>query len=67
MPAQEKRKIMKHGTSGVVAIPSSYRKYHGLNPGDEVQVLYDGIVLIVPKEKEHFLSEKKELIDRLLR
>ena len=66
MPAQEKRKIMKHGTSGVVAIPASYRKYHHLNPGDEVQVLYDGIVLIVPKEREQMLIEKGELIDKLL-
>ena len=58
---------MKHGTSGVVAIPASYRKYHNLNSGDEVQVLYDGIVLIVPKEREHLLKEKKELIEKLLR
>lgn len=66
MPSEVERKIMKHGTSGVVAIPIGYRKYHDLNPGDEVKVLYDGVVLIVPKDREHILKEKKELIDKLL-
>jgi len=66
MPAKEKRKIMKHGTSGVVAIPKSYRNYHNLQHGDEVTVLYDSLLLIIPKKLEPLLREKKELIDRLL-
>lgn len=66
MPAKVKRKVMKHGTSGVVTIPKSYRKYHDLNPGDEMIVLYDSLILMAPKELEHILNEKKELIDELL-
>jgi len=66
MPAEVERKIMKHGTSGVVAIPHSYRKYHNLDPGDEVIVLYNSLLLMVPKNKEHILEEKKQLIEKLL-
>ena len=66
MPAEVERKIMKHGTSGVVAIPTSYRKYHNLNPRDEVKVLYDSLLLIVPKGRENLLKKKKQLIDKLL-
>jgi len=67
MPAQVDRKIMKHGSSGVVAIPMAYRRYHKLGHGDTVRVLYDGLVIIVPEKMKHILQEKKELIDELMR
>jgi len=66
MPAKVERKIMKHGTSGVVAIPKSYRDYHGLKHGSTVTILYDSLLLIIPKDLEHVIEEKKELIDKLL-
>ncbi|MEM1589558.1 MAG: hypothetical protein QXZ68_06600 [Candidatus Bathyarchaeia archaeon] len=66
MPAKERRKIMKHGTSGVVAIPKAYRDYHGLCHGAEVTVLYDSLLLIVPKSLEGLLQKKAGLIDQLL-
>jgi len=66
VPAKEKRKIMKHGTSGVVAIPKAYRDYHNLPCGSEVTVLYDSFLLIVPKNLEKLLHEKATLIDALL-
>ena len=66
MPAKEKRKIMKHGTSGVVAIPKAYRDYHGLPPGSIVTVLYNSLMLIVPQKYENLMVEKAELIDQLL-
>lgn len=57
---------MKHGTSGVVVIPKPYRDYHGLCPGSSVTILYDSLLLIVPKSLEYLLKEKAELIDQLL-
>ena len=66
MPAKETRKIMKHGTSGVIAIPKAYRDYHGLNHGAEVTVLYDTLLLIVPRGLERLLQKKAHLIDQLL-
>lgn len=66
MPAKEKRKIMKHGTSGVIAIPKPYRDYHNLTPGKTVTILYDSLLLIIPKNLGKLLHEKATLIDELL-
>ena len=66
MPAKEKRKIMKHGTSGVIAIPKPYRDYHNLTPGKTVTVLYDSLLLIIPKNLEKLLHGKATLINELL-
>lgn len=57
---------MKHGSSGVVTIPMSYRKYHNINHGDEMIVLYDSLILMAPKSMEHMILEKQGLIDELL-
>jgi antitoxin component of MazEF toxin-antitoxin module len=66
MPAKSEHKIMKHGTSGVVVIPKPYRDYHNLQPGAEVTVLYDSLLLIVPKKLEAVLKQKQALVDQLL-
>ena len=66
MPAKEKRKIMKHGSSGVVAIPKSYLDYYQLQPGDEVDVLYDSLLLLIPRKLAGLLEARKALIDELL-
>jgi antitoxin component of MazEF toxin-antitoxin module len=66
MPAKSEHKIMKHGTSGVVVIPKPYRDYHNLQPGAEVTVLYDSLLLIVPKKLEAVLKQKQSLVDQLL-
>lgn len=58
--------MMKHGTSGVVTIPMSYRKYHDLNPGDEMIVMYDSLILMAPKGMEYVIEKRKALIDELL-
>lgn len=47
---------------------SDYCRYHKLQHGDEVIVLYDNLILIIPKgEQDSISKEKVELIDRLLR
>jgi len=66
VPAKSEHKIMKHGTSGVVVIPKAYRDYHNLKPGNTVTILYDSLLLVVPKCRENLLKEKAQLIDQLL-
>jgi antitoxin component of MazEF toxin-antitoxin module len=66
MPGRDDRKIFRQGTSDVVAIPAAYVKYHELESGDEVSVLYDSIVVIVPKKLRSIAAKKRQLIDRLL-
>jgi len=61
---------MKHGSSGVVAIPKDYRNFHNLNHGDEVIVYYNDLLLIIPKSEIDAVEkdrEKLELIHKLLR
>jgi len=48
-------------------IPPGYLRYHELTPGDEVAILYDSLVLIVPKKLMGIAAKKRELIDKLLR
>lgn len=66
MPAKTKRVMMKHGTSAVVSIPMDYRRYHNLNPGDEMIILYGSLIIMVPKTMESLIEKKKALIDELL-
>jgi len=66
MPAKSEHKIMKHGTSGVVVIPKPYRDYHNLKTGSTVTVLYDSLLLIIPKSRAHLIDDKAALIDQLL-
>lgn len=67
MPAEETRKVMKHGqSSGVVALPIAYRRYHNLDPGDKVKILYDSLLLIIPESMEHILKNRRQLVDKLL-
>ncbi|RLI79693.1 hypothetical protein DRP04_08920 [Archaeoglobales archaeon] len=67
MPAEVWRKVMKHGTSGVIAIPKPYRVYYKLEAGSRVKILYDSILIVVPEALEHVIDEKRELIDKLLK
>lgn len=57
---------MRHGTSGVVTIPMGYRKYHDVNPGDEMIVIYGSLIVMAPKKLEYVIEEKRDLIDELL-
>ena len=68
MPGKTKRRVLKQGCSAVISIPADYRRYHNLDPGKEVVVLYDSLLLIIPEDRKDILDdpEKKKLIDRLL-
>lgn len=66
MPAKTSRKILNLGGSGLVTIPADYRRYHKLDHGTKVQVIYDSFLLIVPPGYEEKLREREELIKRLL-
>jgi bifunctional DNA-binding transcriptional regulator/antitoxin component of YhaV-PrlF toxin-antitoxin module len=57
---------MKHGTSGVVAIPMPYRRFHNINPGDMVKIIYNGVLIIVPHDHEGISMEKLSLIEKIL-
>ena len=65
MPAKEKRKVLPIGDSLAVTLPKPYRDYYNIEPGDEVEVLYDSLMLILPRNAK--ISEKKrQLLEELL-
>ncbi|MHA1362501.1 MAG: hypothetical protein ACTSP1_08195 [Candidatus Freyarchaeota archaeon] len=66
MPGRTTRKILLQGNSCTVSLPKDYRDYYGLKPGVAVTVLYGGVVVIIPKQLEHLIEEKRELIKKLL-
>ncbi|HDD69633.1 MAG TPA: AbrB/MazE/SpoVT family DNA-binding domain-containing protein [Candidatus Bathyarchaeota archaeon] len=66
LPAKVESKLFRHGNSLVAVIPKPYREYHQLKPGETLTVLYDSLILIVPKKLEPVFHEKKPLIDQLL-
>jgi phosphate uptake regulator len=67
MPAKETRKLNKMGPSSVgITLPKPYLDYHKLKPADLVQVIYDGLILIVPLGAEKKVREREELVRRLL-
>lgn len=66
MPARVTFKTMKHGNAVVITIPKPYRDYHGLDAGSEVVILFDSLLLVVPKNLEAIIKDKQQLIDRLL-
>lgn len=67
MPGETTRTVTKHGKySGVVALPTDYRRYYDLHPGASVKVIYDSLLLIIPHGAEGKLRERKNLIKKVL-
>lgn len=67
MPAETTRILMKHGqASATIAIPMDYRRYHHLDPGTKVRILYDHLLLLIPPSAEKKAREKDDIIKRLL-
>ncbi len=48
------QKVFRDGGSTVIALPSDWIRGHGLGPGDEVVVEYDGDQVIVRVAAEEF-------------
>jgi len=52
MPAKNTRRILKSGSTKTVALPPDWLRALKLGLGDPVDVFYDSIVLVVPKDSE---------------
>ena len=50
MPTMSFRKLIKFGGSGlVVTVPSGWARYYRLKPGDKVEVIVNGELIVKPK------------------
>jgi len=68
MPAVSKRKVLKVGGSRTVALPPQWLNAFNLNIGNEVELVYNSIVLIKPAgmKLDHTLLRKEiELLTTL--
>jgi len=58
MPQIENRKVVRVGkTSSGVILPAAWLRYFGIKPGDEVEVVSNGVVTVKP------LKERPEEIE----
>lgn len=51
MPHEETRKIIRVGNSLAVTVPQDWAKYFQLSQGDEVKVVSNGSLVIIPPKK----------------
>lgn len=68
MPAKIERKILKIGDSKVAALPPDWLRMFKLDIGDSVELFYDSIVIIKPKNfalDSDFLKKEFDLILKL--
>lgn len=47
----EKRRLFQAGGSVVITLPKEWLERHGLRPGDEVGVVADAILKLVPMQE----------------
>lgn len=67
MPAMGMRRVIRAGDySAVIALPIDWRRYFQVDPGTEVKILYDSLLIIIPPACEQRLQERWELVKKLL-
>lgn len=68
MPAKIDRKIIKSGDSQVTALPPNWLRAFNLKQGDTVELFYDSVVLIKPKNFKldlEFLKKEFGILQKL--
>ena len=67
MPSREHRKIIRMGASQGITLPKPFLDYHKVKDGEEMLLLYDNIILVLPRGvSEEVLEKKANLIKELL-
>jgi len=66
MPSISVRHILPNGNSLVIVIPKEWLRFWELKKGDEVEVIYNGIMVVIPsnhpKKKEIRRKVKEALL-----
>lgn len=64
------RRIMKEGGSKTIALPPHWLRALGLDAGDQLEVIYDSVILIKPIDEQidiEILSRELQLFERRLK
>ena len=65
MPAKIERKVLKLGDSKVIAIPPDWARMFRIEKGDDIDVIYNAIVILKPPHLQldlEFLKKELEII-----
>jgi len=68
MPASVGRSVFKTGNSLAVALPPGWLRLFGIKDGDKIDLIYDSVIIIKPKElilDPLFLKKEFEVIIKL--
>jgi len=58
MPVSYERKLFKVGEGGVaVTLPKAWINYYGLKPGDKVEIIIEGELVVRVSTKEEILLQ----------
>jgi len=65
MPSISKRHIIPNGNSLVIVIPKDWLRFWGLQKGDKVDIIYNGVMVVIPPnhpKKEKIKEKMKEVL-----
>jgi len=62
MPHQTRRSLMEMGSNFVITLPKSWTDFWRLEKGEKVEVISDGILLVIPPT----YPKKTEIHERLM-
>lgn len=61
MPTLARRKLIKFGESGLVlTVPRAWARFYGLKPGDKVEVVADGELVVRPEAPREQANEETD-------
>ena len=66
MPIEKRykiRKATKKGTLAEITVPTEWRKYHGIEYGDEVKMLADSILVVLPKDDKRTEAKVRAFLE----
>jgi len=69
MPSEETRKILRLGSrykSSAVTLPKGWIEYGKMEPGEEVRLLYDGILVVIPPRANPEIEQRvRDFLERV--
>jgi len=66
MPAKIERKILRSGSSKVVALPPDWLRAFNINVGDKIELLYGLVVIVKPKGFKFNLDLLRRELDLIM-
>ena len=66
MPQKTERSLMKMGSNLIITLPKGWTDFWGIEKGEKVEVISDGILLVIPPTCPKKAKIKEKLMEVLL-